>query len=437
MKKLRSKPATAILLGILILAALALVMRSRLKQAEARSSLQDRKVEIPTPVRTISVKEGSIRQWVSGTGNARAVKREFLVFESQGRVTFIRQIDGRTIQEGDMVRGPTSIDPNGELLARLDDKDQQAAVAIANAALNETQEQEKVSEAMFKQAQARLDFAKKRFEREGELLKADATPRESYEQAQTDHVEAQLAADVAKAQRVASQAGVAAARAKVTQAQIELEKTRIYSPIDGVIAYKNLKVGWQFSQKNVRTESEEILLNSIPFVVIDPSEFEISVDVPSRDSINVESGQMVEIHTLREKKIAADAMIAGEVLSVNPAINPGDRSTRVRIRTETGAEHLRDGEYVQCRILVSEKSNVISIPFNAAVIQDRQMSTFVVNSDNRVERRTLRLGIRSEDQYEIVEGLKSGERIVTEGRFDLYDGALVEVLPLQGRTSLD
>jgi hypothetical protein len=124
-------------------------------------------------------------------------------------------------------------------------------------------------------------------------------------------------------------------------------------------------------------------------------------------------------------------------MSVTPAVNPGDRSTRVRIQTQTGSEHLRDGEYVECRILVSEKQDVIAIPFHATVVQDGRLSAFVVNAENRVERRALRLGVNGEGQYEVLEGLAPGEQVVTTGRFQLYDGALVKALPAEEKANLD
>ena len=437
MKKNRLRSAIAILLGGLALFALGYVIRSRIQASKARGALQANRTEIPVPVNVLPLHKGPIRQWITSTGNARAVHREFLTFEAQGRVTYVKQVGDRDVQEGDQVPGPTPDNPNGTLLARLDDKNQVAALKAAQAGYNETLEQAKVAQATVDQAQSRLTLARKRYEREEELLAVEATAQESFEKAQADSTDAQLAADVALAQKAAAQTGVTVMQTKIDQAKIELEKTRIYCPIGGVVAYKNLEVGWLFSQKNVRTDSEQSILNSIPFLVIDASALEITVDVPAFESAAVQAGQQVQIRPVQEASSSSGLKIVGRVTSVTPAVNPGDRSTRVRILTQTGSEHLRDGEYVQCRILVSEKQDVIAIPFHATIVQDGQLSAFVVNADNRAQRRALTLGIHGDDQFEIVGGLAPGERIVTTGRFSLYEGVLVEALPVEETVTLD
>lgn len=433
MKKKWVKPAITILLGSLLFLILARVFHNRIQEAEARGAVQDKKVEIPVPVEVLTIEPATIRQWINGTGNARAVQREFLAFETDGRVNAIMQIEGRDIQEGDRVQGPRPGYPQGDVLAQLDDKNQLAALKVAQAGLNEALEQQKVAQATVEQARARFELASKQFEREEALLAAEATARETYEKAQTDLREAQAAADVAVAQLAAARTGVTAMQAKLDQAQIELEKTRIYCPIDGIIAYKNLKVGWYFSPQTVRTDSEEAVLGSIPFMVINPSQFEIVVEVPAFESAGINTGQAVEIKTVT----SSTTSIAGRVQSVAPAINPGDRATRVRIRTAEGVSGLRDGDYVQCRLLVSQKEGVISIPFHATVMQDNRLAAFIVNAENRAERRSLVLGIQGDDQYEILDGLAMGDRVVTAGRFNLYDGALVEAVAFEESINLD
>lgn len=81
-------------------------------------------------------------------------------------------------------------------------------------------------------------------------------------------------------------------------------------------------------------------------------------------------------------------------------------------------------------IATEEKSEATVVPFNAFVFRDRQSYVFVVNeSEGVVEQRAVQQGIEGLAKKEIVAGVKPGEKLVTEGKNRLVNGAPVEIIP--------
>jgi RND family efflux transporter MFP subunit len=250
----------------------------------------------------------------------------------------------------------------------------------------------------------------------------------------------------------ALEAGLNAAEARLRQASLALEEAEIVSPIDGIIAYLNIEEGYYFTQTNIRTTSESDALQTIPIVVIDPSRYEITVDVPAYQADVLSVGQNVLLVPGGMSATAAfgssrtDAASAvgdsplnwqakGTIFSINPAVNPGGRSVQLKIRTSQGAERLKDGMFVACWIEVQSKADAIVAPFDAFLFEENRPYVFVVDSAGdsadrigKARRVDVRPGIESLTTREIVGGVKDGELLVTDGRYRLVDGAPVRLI---------
>ncbi len=124
------------------------------------------------------------------------------------------------------------------------------------------------------------------------------------------------------------------------------------------------------------------------------------------------------------------ASAKGTVFSVSPSVSPGERSVRVTIRIDEGGTNLQDGEQVSAWIATVEKNRAIVAPFNTFIFRDRQPYVFVVNEDKGiVEQRAIKQGIEGLAKREIIEGVEAGEKLVTEGKNRLVNGAPLEIIP--------
>jgi RND family efflux transporter MFP subunit len=400
-------------------------------------------------VRTVEAERGSVRAWVFAEGTARSVQREYLTFENSGKIVYIATgPDGEELREGD----PVTV---GTVLARQDQRQYEAAVQTAQASVREARTQLVVAQTELEQARTEAELARATFARFETLLGQNSAAQQEYDEAKAQSAKAD--ADVARAQsRIeAAESQIESAEAKVVQEQVDLEKTEIIAPIDGIVAYLNIEEGYYFTPSNIRTDEETAALQTVPVVVIDPTRFEVTVDIPSFDRQRVRAGQSVLIvksaETVEEMVRATtrgdepsgqiarlpETPVLGEVYSVNPAITPGARSVRLRVRTTQNGDRLEDGEFVTLWIATEERTDVVIAPLNVFIYRDNEPFVFVVDpTDRSAEQRSVTLGLQGLGVQEIVSGVSAGERLVTNGRFGLSDGARVRDIGISsGNTS--
>ncbi|MBF2016122.1 MAG: efflux transporter periplasmic adaptor subunit [Rivularia sp. T60_A2020_040] len=432
----------------------------------------------PLSVRTTKAQQNPIRAWVSSEGRVRAVKYKHLTFEVEGDVTYLARRNGRRLREGDRVQ-------SGELLARVDDRRLVADVRQAEAAIAEARQQRAASAANVAQAQAQVSQARSQvsqtrsqvqktqtarnlaatnLERYRLLINEGAIARQEFDtrqnalrDAEADVRSAQSQVESAQSQVESAQAGVTAAQeqleatssaiataeARLTQAEVALEGVSIYAPFDGIVAYLNYTEGEYFTPQAVSSQlggDYQGILERIPMVVIDPSQYEVIVDLAGSAGEQVEPDQRAyvayetNIKNTNSGNTDNDTLIAnpratGEVFAVNPAISPGGRAIEARIRLNPATtKNLRHGERVLTWIAVEEEPNAVVVPLNAVVYRDQTPYIFVVNQQGVVKQRQVNLGIRGINQQQIISGIEAGESVVTQGQNRLVDGTPVRVV---------
>ncbi|HVN75408.1 MAG TPA: efflux RND transporter periplasmic adaptor subunit [Thermoanaerobaculaceae bacterium] len=226
--------------------------------------------------------------------------------------------------------------------------------------------------------------------------------------------------DDARTARDAAAAVAASARAAVGAAETRLAKSVIRSPMDGVVAYRGVSVG----------DRVENMGGGPMFRIVDNRVLDLTVAVPSSRSAALRVGQPLEF--------TADAVpgrtFRGTVMYINPAINETDRSVKLVAEVPNGDDALRGGVFVKGRVLTGRRPGVLQIPRTALLSWDVERhvgDVFVVTGDV-AERRTVRTGQTTADSVEVVEGLASGDRVVTRGGFNLRPGDRVQVVAPQG-----
>ena len=449
----------------------------------------------PLSVRTIKAQQEAIRSWVSSEGRVRAAKYKHLSFEVEGDVTYLARRNGRRLREGDRVK-------QGELLARVDDRKLVADVRQAEAAIAEARQQKAASAAKVAQAQSQVSQARSQvsqaqtqvsqaqtqvqkaqtarnlaatnLERYRSLVNQGVIPRQEFDTrqnafrdaeadvrtAQSQVQSAQSQVQSAESQVQSAQAGVRAAQeqleatsssittaeARLTQAKVALEGASIYAPFDGVVAYLNYTEGEYFTPQAVSSQlggDYQGILERIPMVIIDPSQYEVIVDLAGSSGEQVEPEQTAYVASEKNIKnsgsgktvnqtLIANARAKGEVFAVNPAISPGGRAIEARIRLNPSTtQNVRHGERVLTWIAVEEQANAVVVPLNTVVYRDQTPYVFVVNDQGIVKQRKVELGIRGITQQQIISGVEAGESVVTQGQNRLVDGAPVTVISEQ------
>ena len=414
-------------------------------------------------VKTVDAKVEPIQAWSYGNGYVSAVVKKHLSFQAEGTIDYLKQIDGRNLREGDRVT-------KGELLARLDPRRSDADITVATSEQTKAKNEVANAVASLRQAEADLEkaqadlekaktdtsFAEADLKRYQELAAQGAVERREVTVKETEYKNAQAIQKATEAgvrfaqskvaaaqtQVETAEAGVRSAEAKLSQSNVDSENIELIAPFDGMISRLNIREGeyWTPQLVNVAGDYQGIV-ERVPIIVINPDGFEVNVELPAFQGGKIKPGQRALVILDRDRAKATSGKITGQdlmrlasasgtVFSVSPSVSPGERSIRVTIRINEGAANLRDGEQISAWIATEEKENATVAPFNAFVSRDGRLNVFVVDeAQGVVEQRAINQGIEGLAKREIAQGVEPGEKLVTEGKNRLVNGAPVEIIP--------
>lgn len=425
----------------------------RLNAPAPDPTVQEEEAPQPTrrlAVRVVTAQRGVAQQWLFDEGIVWPVNRRVLNFQANGDITYVANINGIPLREGDRVS-------KGQLLATIDSRRQRSQITTTEAdiqvALNQRRQSEanrRKTEASIAQAQSNLKLAKTELRRNQELYDQGVISASDIDvqRNQVDQAEAALASaqqDLKSALEdlKSSDSQVTAARARLTQDAVDFEDTRLVSPIDGVVAYINIRAGEYWSTQYLDTSSPQRVTETAPIVLMDANSFEAVLEVQSIAAEQIRPGQRVyvvaedQVSTAQAAGVQEQGLLRlaqergslGTIFSVSPSQSPGDRGTRVSIRNFQQPERLKVGGRVYSWVSTAAKPNAVMVPVGALIVRDRDRWAFVLNSSSgTVERRRVVTGIEGLSGIEVVSGIAPGEQVVIEGQNRLVDGAPVEVI---------
>lgn len=197
-----------------------------------------------------------------------------------------------------------------------------------------------------------------------------------------------------------------------TQVENLIENTTLRSPINGVVTARNYDVGDMYAMSMPIFTVEQI----VPVKLL--------VGVSETDYSKVKKGDSVVV--------TADAIpgktFYGKVNRIYPTVDPATRTFTVEVKIDNNYKTLRPGMFVRATINFGTNTNVV-IPDVAVVKQQGSGERFVyvLNADNTVTYKKVVLGRRMGAEYEVLEGLEDGDRIVIGGQIRLKDGVKVIV----------
>jgi membrane fusion protein (multidrug efflux system) len=198
----------------------------------------------------------------------------------------------------------------------------------------------------------------------------------------------------------ANEARVASARARVND-------TVIRAPFAGRVGLRRVSVGSLISPGTVITTLD------------DTSTIKLDFTIPETFLPVVKPGLEITARSVAYP----DTNFAGKVSSVDSRVDPATRSVTVRALLPNAQGLLKPGMFLTTR-LSRGAVDALLIPEEALVPEGGEMFVFVVQ-DGTVEKRRIRIGERRVGDVQVVEGLASGESVVTEGTQKLRDGAAI------------
>ncbi len=241
-------------------------------------------------------------------------------------------------------------------------------------------------------ASAALLTATRAQERAQRLVDAGIAPRKDLDLATSDLAQASAAA--ATARRLRSLATLRA-------------------PIEGVITRLSATLGASVDGAAALVE------------VADPRFVDIVLGVSASEAAHLQSGATVTLTSGAAD--GGDSLGTGVVSTIAGALDSATRTVAVRVTARRTARALRIGESVSGRIALEQRAAAILIPSNAVVPAGDGYRVYVVDSASVAHARAVEIGARRDARVEITSGLQAGERIVTDGAYQVDDGVHIVV----------
>jgi RND family efflux transporter MFP subunit len=309
-------------------------------------------------------------------------------------------------QEGSFVK-------QGQLLFQIDPRPFQAALDQAEGQL--AQAKANLANAKAQQGRTQLDV-----DRYTPLAKEQAASQQDLD----NSVQNNLAA---KATVETSEAAIKTDEAAVETARINLDFTRLIAPIDGIAGQAQLQVGALVSPSSGVVTSVSTVDPIKVFFTVSESEY---LDWNKR--FPTETSRQAADKSLRLQLILADGSTYprdGTFYFADRQVNVGTGTIRIAGLFPNPGNILRPGGYGRVRTAVRVQKDALLVPQRAVSELQGAYQVAVVDGENKVSIRTVKVGDRVGSLWIIVDGLKPGERVVAEGVQKVRPGAQVNPKP--------
>ena len=378
-------------------------------------------------VRMDTVQKRDLVASVTASGQVRPQTKVDVASDVSGKITKL------AVKEGQMVS-------SGQFLLQIDQSQPKANVDRAAAVVASTR-------AQLAQAIANLDQAKKSYARSAQIKQQNPQliADEQVEQLRT-------AVDVNTALVESAKHAVDQSEASLSDAKSALEKTTIFAPMAGRITRLAVEQGETAVPGTFNKDAATLL------TISDMSVLETRVKVDETDVARIKVGDSAQVQI----DAFPDTTFVGRVTRIS---NSSVKSTTTTSTTDQAVDYevtvqllnappdTRPDFSATAKIITDKRSGVLSVPIIALTVRENQdlqqgdtavglgrakpakdigkkdvEGVFVVGADNKVTFRPVKVGIAGEKNFEIVSGLKEGEKIVAgtyQAIRELKDGALV------------
>ena len=292
-------------------------------------------------------------------------------------------------------------------LARIDVSETEALARKAEAAVES-------AKAGYLQAQVAAQRAEREKARMAKLKEYGLATQQGLDDAETEAAAAGARVEAARAQ-------IRAAEEELRYVQARLSKGLIRSPMEGIVALRDVNVGDLASD----TAAAKPL-----FKIVDNRILNLTVTVPSVEMAGLKVGNPLTftVDSLPGKTFS------GRVMYINPAVNEADRSVKVIAEVENKSGELKGGLFAKGKILTGSTRHVLQVPRSALIglnMTAKKAGLFVVEN-NGARFREVTTGAITGEHVEIASGLNPGERLVVRGSFNLKDGDRI-IIPGEGK----
>lgn len=365
---MRHKPNKILLTTILTALALVVII------------IRDKDKNRPMEVRIDEAGYDELIESIPCSGKVRPVVEVIISPDVSGEIVKINFEEGDTVKRGDVI-------------LQIKQDLYRSVVEQAEAALGTLKAQNK-------KCQAELELAEQIFRRSESLYILDAIPMEEYENAKAS-------LKIASESFSASKYNVLSGEAALREANENLIKTTILSPIDGIVSMMNVEEG----ERVVGTTQ---MAGTEMFRIADFSRMEAVVEVSENDIVRIKQGDSASIEVDAYPRVNFRGFVTQIANSAQNIGSLFDQVTNFEVRIEILSDNhiLLPGMSASSSIVTEKGKRNLAIPVSAVFAREKREYVWVVGRDLTVEEREITTGIQDLNSIEVTSGLIEGEKVV-------------------------
>ena len=332
---------------------------------------------------------------LNATGYVVAQRKAAISSKATGRLEWLGVAEGSRVKEGDVI-------------ARIDDRDVTAQAQSAEAAV-------RAAQANVRQAEVERQNAQVEYRRNEDLVQKNFISRSAL-----DTAKARL--DRSQALLASAQANLNAARANARNAQVSVDYTQIRAPFDGVILSKSANVGDLVTPFSNATDSKGAVVT-----MADMGTLEVEADVSESSLAKVHVGQPAEIVL----DALPDMRFRGHISRMVPTVDRAKATVMTKVKFDAIDERVLPEmsakvSFLSQEITAAQQKPLVAVAGDALTQRDGRTVVFVMR-DGRAVAVPVTPGTKVGDATAIAGDVKSGEKTIVKPAPALADGALVKV----------
>lgn len=359
------------------------------------------------PVSVTVVHRGELTTWVSTNGYSLPVVSYEVKPMVSGQVVEMDAFDGKSVRKGD-------------LLFRIDDTQykfdlERAIDQLLSARIEYSlQKEAPAANVTSSRKTAELDSLRSLYEKSRRQYESGKISEDQYERIKRDYEAMEIYSTVNREDVIASRTGLTGATINYEKAKLDLQNTRVVSPVDGVVSDRAVQ------------EGSYVQAGMLCMRIIDISRIKIKCEVTEADLVKIHEGDPAEA----EFVALPELRLYGKVQEVNPSIDIQKRTATVTVVVDNPKGRVKVGMYATVKIGTSELRNVIIIPQSAVLVRDNRTLVFTVEN-GLSQWKYVKLGNGNDRYYEVLDGLAVGDTLIVSGNYNLAHQARVKVVSYQ------